>query len=339
MPNNALVSWPRGSVRVSKQQRKFVGSGQGELGLRKPRIFRQQRLDFSLLIPDLESFFTWHRRPRASKNYFSLPSDWNHEDTGIVLQGDLKASKEFTAETVKLYKKIFPGVKIVVSTWDTAHEKDLASLRALGVTVISNPLPEPIGIYNRNYQLLSTHSGLIQTKTLGVKYLLKTRVDQRLYSPHALSLMKGLIGAHPLSGPGANQNARIVAISNNTFISRVYGLSDFLTFGLAEDILKYWQSEEETQLDTPRQGIESPELYPEIFFCSRFLKQTGWNCAWSQEDWQLALKHRFIVVDGTSLDFFWNKYTSREILWRRYGQIPQFEEVTFGRWIETAYAS
>ena len=306
--------------------------------MKKPKIFRQKRIDFSLLIPDFESFFTWHRRPRASKDFYSLPSDWNHEDTGIVLQGDLKISKDFTVETVKLYKRIFPGVKLVVSTWNTADEKDLSSLQALGAIVISHPLPEPVGIYNRNYQLQSAHSGLIQANTQGVKYLLKTRVDQRLYSPHALSLMKGLIGAHPLTGPVANQSARIVAISNNTFTNRVYGLSDFLTFGTAEDILNYWHSEGQTHLNSPRQGVESPELYPEIFFCSRFLKRTGWNCAWNQEDWQLALKHRFIIVDGTSLDFFWNKYSSREMLWRRYGQIPQFEEVTFGQWIETTYA-
>ena len=302
--------------------------------MRKPKIFREKRIDFTLLVPDVDSYLTWHRRPRTQKTFLSLPSGVSHEDTGIVLQGDLKISRGFTAETVKIYKKIFPGVNLLVSTWDTAHPKDIAALKALGATVITKPLPESSGPYNKNYQQKSAHAGLVEAKKLGVKYLMKTRVDQRLYSPHALSLMKGLIKSFPLLGSATNQNGRIVVISNNTFTNRIYGVSDFLTFGLADDIERYWDSESPTGLDVPYESPETSELYPEIFFCSRFLERTGWDCDWSQQDWMLALRSRFIVVDGTSLDFFWNKYSSREILWRRYGQTPHLEEVTFGHWIE-----
>jgi hypothetical protein len=305
--------------------------------VKKPKFLRNKRIDFSALAPDAKNYFTWHKRPRTLGNFKSNPSGISHQDTAIVLQGDLNSSARFAIETVKLYKKIFPGIQIVISTWATARIDDIEALEQLGSVVVLNQFPKFPGPSNRNLQLVSSNAGLRTANEMGAKYLLKTRLDQRLYSPHALSLMKGLLDKFPLSGPPTSQTERLVVMSNNTFISRIYGVSDFLTFGIAADVLAYWSqgSQPEAPIDSSESNLDvSSETFPEVYFCNNFLKGTEWDCDWTQKDWELALKSRFIVVDGASLDFFWNKYSSREMLWRRYGQIPHLEEVTFGGWLE-----
>lgn len=305
--------------------------------MKKPKVFQPRAIPLALFLPDMHYYLTWHKRPRTHIHHLANPSGVCHEDTGIVMQGDLASTRGYAIETVKIYRKLFPGVKIVISTWDTAAKVDVDALEDLGATVVMTKPPVFPGPFNRNMQLLSSSAGVIEASAQGVKYILKIRMDQRLYSPHALSLMKGLVEAFPVSGGPANQDKRLVVLSNNTFINRIYGVSDFLTFGLVRDVLTYWDFEHGAgqlpQGSNP--SVEGKrELLPEVFFCSGFLSRTFWNCDWTQRDWVRVLQSRFIVVDGTSLDFFWNKYESREILWRRYGEVPDLEEVTFGGWLE-----
>ena len=293
--------------------------------MKKPKNLNGKRIDFSLLVPDMKSYFTWHRRPRRLVDFKSIPSAFKHDDTAIILQGDLSSSSEFAIETAKIYFQNFPGVQVVISTWQGTRKSDIEKLEELGCTVVLSAIPESAGPSNRNLQLVSSSTGLKAGSEKGAKYLLKTRIDQRIYSPHALSLMKGLLQKFPISGPDTNQSARLVTVSNNTFVNRIYGVSDFLMFGKAGDVLSYWGS-------MGKSG--EPEEFSEVFYCRHFLEKTEWECKDTQKDWELVLRSRFIVVDGVSLDFFWNKYSSREMLWRRYGQIPHLEEVTFGGWLE-----
>lgn len=293
--------------------------------VKKPKNLNSKRIDFSLLVPDMKSYFTWHKRPRRLIDYKSIPSVVNHNDTAIILQGDLSSSSEFALETAKIYLRNFPGAHVVISTWQGARQSDIRILEELGCTIVLSPIPDSPGLSNRNLQLVSSSAGLKVGSEKGVKYLLKTRIDQRMYSPHALSLMKGLVNKFPISGPTISQSARLVVPSNNTFVNRIYGVSDFLMFGESRDVLDYWD---------PMAKSDDLEVFPEVYFCRNFLKKTGWECKETKGDWELVLRSRFIVVDGVSLDLFWNKYSSREILWRRYGHIPHLEEVTFGGWLE-----
>lgn len=293
--------------------------------VKKPKNLNSKRIDFSLLVPDMKSHFTWHRRPRRLVDYKSMPSAVNHDDTAIILQGDLSSSSDFAIETAKIYLQNFPGVQLVISTWLGTRKSDIEKLEGLGCIVVLSAIPESAGPSNRNLQLVSSSAGLKTGSEKGAKYLIKTRIDQRMYSPHALSLMKGLIYKFPISGPTTSQSARLIIPSNNTFVNRIYGVSDFLMFGESRDVLDYW--------DSMSKSVE-PEVFPEVYFCRNFLKKTGWESEETTGDWELVLRSRFIVVDGVSLDFFWNKYSSREILWRRYGHIPHLEEVTFGGWLE-----
>ena len=332
-----------GKVRRAYKQRILLKSVLGSMRLlgQKVKFRTLRRFDFQA-IPDSKSFLTWHKRPRLTAGNLSPSSRLDHSDTAIVLQGPVRGEIKFVAETVKLYRRLHPGVHIIVSTWEGTPKENLLLLSELGAEIILSEPPKYPGVSNTNLQLVSSKAGLAAAQERGVVYSLKTRVDQRLYSPAALSIMKNLAGIPVLPAQASAAVGRLVALSSNTFMRRIYGLSDFLTFGRTEDVLAYWSP----PLTNPDQFDTEPNIfalgavseesrgYPEVYLCSSFLQRHHWNLKWSHDDWVHALVERFVIADASSLDFFWNKYSSREYLWRRYGELPALEEIAWGDWIE-----
>jgi hypothetical protein len=271
----------------------------------------------------------------------------DHSDTAIVLQGPVRREIRFVAETVKLYTRLHPGVHIIVSTWDDTPKENVLLLSELGAEIVLSQPPKYSGVSNTNLQLVSSKAGLEVAKEMGAMFSLKTRVDQRLYSPAALSIMKNLAGRPVLSAESSIPVGRLVALSSNSFMRRVYGLSDFLTFGRTQDVLDYWSAPITapkvplggTQMIDPSHLADETREFPEVYVCSSFLERSGWRLGWSLQDWEKALVARFAITDASTVDFFWNKYSSREHLWRRYGDIPHLQEVTWGDWIELSYRS
>ena len=45
----------------------------------------------------------------------------NMSDVAIVIQGPLILDNHFTLNTVKLYKRYYPGCKVIVSTWNDSN--------------------------------------------------------------------------------------------------------------------------------------------------------------------------------------------------------------------------
>jgi hypothetical protein len=286
------------------------------------------------------SFFTWHKRPKLARDLSSLRKRLSHDDVCIVIQGSISGGSKFVVETILSYKSMFPGAEIVVSTWETSPGKDLDRVRATGVNVVTSSLPRTPGVGNSNLQIVSSEAGVRLSLKLGKEFTLKTRSDQRIYSPSAISLMKFLVQKFPLVHNLPNQLSRLVFTSTGTMLKRVYGLSDFLTFGKTLDVLKYWSITDEESpayINLARLSkypeFSNPEIVPEVKICSQFLQRTGWKLEWTQEDWRRALIDRFLVLDAASLDLYWNKYSSREYLWRRYDD-DETDEFTFGDWAD-----
>jgi hypothetical protein len=307
----------------------------------KVKFHTFRRFDFQA-IPDSKTFLTWHKRPRLTSNNLSPSSMLEHSDTAIVLQGPVRREIRFVAETVKLYTRLHPGVHIIVSTWDDTPIEDVLLLGELGAEIVLSQPPKYSGVSNTNLQLVSSRAGLEAAKKMGAEFSLKMRVDQRLYSPASLSILKMLAGVP--TGPTFRPSSlkRIAALSTDTFMSRIYGLSDFLTFGRTEDVLEYWSAPITvpkvavggTEMNDSSQLADCTKEFPEVYVCSSFLERTGWHLGWSIQDWHKALVSRFAIADASTLDFFWNKYSSREHLWRRYGEISHLREVTWGDWLE-----
>ena len=64
---------------------------------------------FNLFEKPLPYFFTFHLRPkRADKIGTVADKSLKYSKVAIVIQGPIVYDEDFTLETIKLYKKIFP---------------------------------------------------------------------------------------------------------------------------------------------------------------------------------------------------------------------------------------
>ena len=134
-------------------------------------------------------------RPIDSANYevtHRLASD-DERVTAVVIQGPLQSKDDFTLETVKIYKKIYPLSPIIVSTWHSESKKDLRDLERAGAVLVVSNKPINTGWGNIKLQVVSTESGLLCARELGCKYVAKTRTDWRMYRPSALQCLNSLL--------------------------------------------------------------------------------------------------------------------------------------------------
>lgn len=257
--------------------------------------------------------------------------EWH--DTAILIQGG--EVSRFTLQTVRFYRNLYPEVGLVLSTWQGQYSKSLENELAEvgGHLVLSEPPINP-GVSNQNLQMVSSYEALRFAGSLGFRYALKTRSDQRFNSPDFLVRFRLANSLNPLPPRARGQNERVVGISRNTYLYRKYGLSDMAVWGRVDDLLRYWDGslvEETTRraLDTPQ---KCSDYVCEAYFVTRFLEASGWRIRHTLEDWWDALGDRFVVLDSDSLGFFWEKYSALANLNRHRDATGKFEEIDEFTW-------
>ena len=86
---------------------------------------------------------------------------YTFDDTAIVLQGPIEYTNNYTEETFKLYRLIYPNVPIVISTWKGgATDNFRKECEENSVILLENEIPTPRGIANINLQLKSSLQGV-----------------------------------------------------------------------------------------------------------------------------------------------------------------------------------
>ena len=280
-------------------------------------------------------FTTLHKRPKYSDEC----NTWSDElislpKIGIIIQGPLIKMDDFTLETVKIYKKLFKSSLIILSTWEDENNNYLERIRAEGIEILQNKYPKNRGISNVNLQLISSLNGIKIAEEKGVEYILKTRTDQRIYSPNSLEYFLNLLEQFPVKNK--IQKQRIIGVSLNTFKYRLYGLSDMTIFGNVKDMLLYWGANLDNRTDqkpTTNSFEYAKERYCEIYFVTEFLKKIGTKPLWTLKDsWNIFAKH-FCVVDQQDIDLYWYKYKKyKEYRYLRYDGIHTDKEMTFLEW-------
>jgi hypothetical protein len=209
------------------------------------------------------------------------------------------------------------------------------------ISLVLSEKPKNRGISNINLQIVSTFNGINYAKINGAKFILKTRTDQRLYATNIYEYFRNLQSIFP---PYSNlMNNRIIGISLNTFLYRMYGLSDILMFGQVDDILKFWSVNlDERDPDVTNHTSKKRETLreyaewnvAEVYLTTEFLKSIGHIPKWTLDDSLETYRKYFCVIDKESIDLFWNKYSISEYRWLRY-QLPfsAFREITFRDWL------
>ncbi len=287
---------------------------------------------------DRITFITERRRPKfESRRHKTWCAD-PRSDTAIVLQGPIWRAEDFTVESVRRYRTNFPNAPIIVSTWTSEIGRDTARIEDLGGIVVHQTYSGFVDFHNNNLQMASTLLGLRKAEQLGVTHVIKSRTDQRFYSERMLGLLHETLNCFPLGSGRGTQEQRIVGLNFNTFVYRMYGLSDMFTFGTLNDSWKYWEASVVLNWKESVRGKWSLREFSEmrvseVKFCSEFLARTGWDLKWTLEDSWKAFAERFVILDASSVDFYWPKHSSIEERNRRYDAYPKFLEIDFAWWL------
>lgn len=236
-------------------------------------------------------------------------------DFAILIQGPIITQNNFTVETLKLYRHIYPNVTLVFSTWENSiSENNKKVFEALNVHLLENKLPSNRGVVNINLQIKSTSTGIRFLKSNGVNYVLKVRSDQRAYNNiDFLTYMRCLQLMYPQKMHNCPLSERLVICSLNTFKDRLYGISDMLMFGSIDDMALYW----DIPFDSVYPGgpiiFPNPKFYMKNFLgegylVNNFFKKVEFSPKWEYEDSDDFITDYFIIVDKEQLDLFWLKY-------------------------------
>ena len=283
---------------------------------------------------------TFHRRPLSARDvetWSDLPASVL-TGIGIVIQGPVLRQNDFTLESITLYRKLFPGVPIIISTWDDTDAGVLSALSELGVTTVLSSTPSYRGYGNVNFQIVSTVAGLKRAKEMGCTWAVKSRTDQRIHAPTSLGFLKSLLQTFP---PPASLPSRIV-VSGITRKYKLYHLSDMFHFGHVDALLAYWDGPHDTRRFIEAEMSQDASSFKRIsrlgvcesYLFTSFLARLGEQPAGTLEDsWRMMAKYS-VVIDRESLDLFWPKYrASREYRDRTYDGVALSQELSFSDWL------
>jgi len=170
-----------------------------------------------------------------------------------------------------------------------------------------------------------------------VLHLMKTRSDQRVNAVNTYPYLLSLIDQFPASKK--YNVSRLVCLSLNTFKYRLYGVSDQFMFGSLREMKKFWQPPLDMRSSTfpiPTQLTlreYSKLAFCEVYLTTKYLESIGHDIVWTLEDSLVTYSDLFCVIDATSIDLYWNKYTKKEFRWLEYSGRSKFDEVAFRDWI------
>ena len=175
---------------------------------------------------------------RDSRECFKPRYDF--DDTAIVIQGPIEYTNNYTAETFKLYRSIYPNAPILISTWkNEATNSFRRECKENSVVLLENEPPEIRGPLNVNMQLKSSLEGVRYVReNTSAKFVLKTRTDQRINYFNFLVYFKNLLETFPPKGDKLRE--RIIFLSSIEAKSIPFFFTDFLSFGHVEDISRLY---------------------------------------------------------------------------------------------------
>ncbi len=294
-----------------------------------------------------DQFLTYTQRPKFSRQITDQAEpEPDAEPMAIVMQGPIATQDDFTLETLRLYRRNMPGVRLILSTWNDTPEADLAPVRAEGVEVVLSDKPGVAGLFNINMQLVSAGAGIAKAHADGAMWIMKTRTDQRLYRPNVMGFLAAFARSFPAGG-GFKQTHRIIGVGHGTLKFAPYHVTDQTVFGHADDMVRYWTPGLRTDplpdhwpaaLDKIYAQIPIGELCrhgaAESYIASRYLERIGRQLDWSLVDSWAAYRDCFAFVDYATTDFFWHKVqtgTFREFI-NLYDRVWTRNELTFADW-------
>ena len=251
---------------------------------------------------------TLRTRPLYSKDITQVADELiKPPQCAIVLGGGIMKKYDFTLETVRMYKKVYPGLTIIVSTWDDEDPTYLDLIRNAGAEVVQSTKPEYFGTWNINLQIIATRKGLSRAKELGIPHTIKSRTDQRMYERTILETLHNLISYFP-PAEWSGLNKRLVVCHRAYKYYDGY-FPDMFMFGNTDDLLEYW--------NTPllkKEAQYTKDFLSELYLTYAFRRRKGWPTIDSVQTIWETYRDCVIVIDWNDLDILWPKY---EYFWEQ----------------------
>lgn len=170
--------------------------------------------------------------------------EYRDDDTAIVFQGQIKYEDDFTLETLYRYRKLYPFIKLIVSTWkDEVDDRFRWCAETIDVDILENEYPAESSRYHLNYQLHSSREGIRYAKSkYRIRYAMKTRTDQRFFMPDFIRYFKNEIKLFP---PAITDKAKERIIFSGVFASMLsypFRISDFWAFGTVDELIRLYSA-------------------------------------------------------------------------------------------------
>lgn len=269
-------------------------------------------------------YFTYNLRPKQAKQVVSREKvSPNADKFVIIMQGPLIEKNDFTLETVKLYERIYPGVQIIISTWEKENSEYVEQIKKeTSCKMILNEYPQFSGFANTNYQMVSTVNGLKEAQRMGKEFAFKTRCDYRFYKKGLLEFMHNMLLAYPCADSLMYQKYRIIMTSGRSDdMFRPFFIGDQFQFGSINDLLSFWEhklilkncSLKEFYKWCKKNNFSWKEerKYTSLFSRLYVKKMRNEDIDVSvQAYWDFAKKY-LIFLSAKDVDAYWCKYDSK----------------------------
>ena len=219
---------------------------------------------------------------------------------GIVIQGPI--IPRVTYEICSYYTQLYPGIPIVLSTWQDDDITSFDKLQAKNFKIIQSVKPKLHGPSNINLQITSSSAGILELKAQGCSHILKTRTDVLLSNP---SFMNYFISLQAKGKPNS-----LVFSSYNSFLFRLYSPTDQVMYGKTSDISNFWL----VDLIVDAKNFDFPERY--LF--KSYLNYHGFTTTDLFDNYMASLRDYAVIADHELLGQIWNKgsFTSLTYRWR-----------------------
>lgn len=242
-----------------------------------------------------------------------IPKNFNYtssNDFVIVIQGPIYG--EFTIQTINFYKKIFPNIHIIVSTWVGLDCKILEKLKLLDIILIENE--DVCHSYdNQNRMIASTYAGISAAiKNNPNSFLIKHRGDQRLTNINWLRNIEDLLFSFPARDL-VGSKFRIGSISSCSGKLRPFMIGDQFQFGHITDMFELWSA--------PYLEIGLSQLFnyfnfdgyikygfgikADNYLVGHYIKRNNLDFDFSLEDSNKFWAAKGIIIDADSVGFCW----------------------------------
>jgi len=229
----------------------------------------------------------------------------------FVVQGPILNLKhlKYLIKNLNLIRDIFPGNKIVMSTY---------TQYGILVDKIPRELYDELVLIDENLfssnferQVASTHYGISAAKKYKTKFIIKMRTDQIIYYPGSLDIFEEMIKTYKDSD-GKGKNC-LVASSYNSWLYRPFGVSEMLMAGHFSDMKKYWEYDDQIRnfklrFNKPPKWLTGNNFYYESFLAVKYLAKCNFKFTDDifKDTVEMYRKH-FIIVDSMMINQNWFK--------------------------------